>query len=136
LARTRDKAAPDISPGLYVLEETFAVCRLNPEDEIPGWATVAGFCSVTRTRDELSVVCPVEYVPEGVKFEAEWRAFELEGPLEFSLVGVLAGISTSLAEAGVSIFAISTYDTDYVLVKEEKLVPAIAALRRRGYEVS
>jgi len=119
-----------------VLEETFAVCRLNPEDEIPAWATVAGFCSVTRTTDELSVVCPVEYIPEDVKVERGWRAFKVEGPLEFSLVGMLAGISTSLAEAGISIFAISTYDTDYVLVKEEKLGLAIATLRRQGYEVS
>ncbi len=136
MARTGDKSAPAISPGLSVLEETFAVCRLDARAEIPGWATVAGFCSVTRTKDELSVVCPVKYVPNKVKFERGWRALKMEGPLDFSLVGVLAGISCSLAEAGVPIFAISTYDTDYVLVKEERLDCAIAALRRQGYEVS
>lgn len=121
---------------LSALNERLAICRLDPEVEIPAWATVAGFCSVTRTNDEISVVCPVEHVPEDVKFERGWRAFGVEGPLDFSLVGVLAGISSSLSEAGISIFAISTYDTDYVLVKEEKLGLAIAALRRQGYEVS
>ncbi len=135
MARTGDKSAPGISPSLSMLEETFAVCRLDARAGIPGWVTVAGFCSVTRTKDELSVVCPMEYVPNKMKFERGWRALKMEGPLDFSLVGVLAGILSSLAEAGVPIFAISTHDTDYVLVKEESHDCAIAALRRQGYDV-
>jgi hypothetical protein len=119
-----------------VLGETLAVCRLDRYSGIPGWTTAAGFCSVTRAGDELSVVCPEESVPEDVTCERGWRAIGLEGPLDFSMVGVLAAMLTPLAGAGVPVFAISTFDTDYVLVREEQLDLAIAALRGRGYEVS
>jgi hypothetical protein len=90
---------------------------------------------VTRTSDELSVVCPEKNVPGGVRSEGEWRVLVLEGSFEFSAVGVLASVAAPLAEAGVSIFALSTYDTDYVLVKEEGLDRAVSALRQRGHEV-
>ncbi len=113
-----------------------SVCQLHPESEIPEWAVTGGFYSVTRTRDELSVVCAEEEVPEGVRSEGGWRALMLEGPFEFSEVGVLASVAAPLAEAGVGVFAVSTFDTDYVLVKEEKLESAVAALRGRGHEVS
>ncbi len=85
--------------------------------------------------DELSVVCPQELVPEDVRSEGGWRALKLEGPFEFSEVGVLASVAAPLAEAEVGIFAVSTFDTDYVLVKREQLQPAVAALRGRGHEV-
>lgn len=127
-----DAAAPDLT--LAVLEERLAVCRLDV-GEIPTWATEAPFFSVTRTEDELSIVCPEENVPEGVSREQGWRALKLEGPFELSMVGILASVVEPLAGAGVSIFAVSTFDTDYVLVREGQLDLAIDALREHGHEV-
>ncbi len=112
-----------------------SVCRLDPTTKVPDWAISGGFFSVTRTYDELSVVCPDELVPEDVRSEGGWRALKLEGPFEFSEVGVLASVAAPLAEAEVGIFAVSTFDTDYVLVQEEQLRSAVAALRGRGHEV-
>ncbi len=103
--------------------------------KVPDWAISGGFFCVTRTDDELSVVCPEEVVPEDVRSEGGWRALKLEGPFEFSEVGVLDSVAAPLAEAGVGIFAVSTFDTDYVLVKKEYLQSAVAALRGRGHEV-
>ena len=120
---------------LKKLDGRMAVCRLEPASEVPGWATAAGLFSVTRTADELSVVCPEENVPAGVEREEGWRVLRLEGPFPFSAVGVLASVAAPLAEAGVSIFALSTYDTDYVLVKEERVDLATSALGERGHEV-
>ena len=120
---------------LTLLEERLAVCRLDAAAEVPGWATGGSAFSVTRTAYKLSVVCPAEFVPAGVKCEKGWRAFELGGPFEFSEVGILSAVATPLAEAGVGIFAVSTFDTDYVLVKEGWLDPATDALRARGNEV-
>ena len=102
---------------------------------MPGWALAAEFFSVTRTPDEISVVCPGSRVPADTTCERGWRALGLEGPLDFSLVGVLARITKVLAEAGVSVFAISTYDTDYVLVRDEQLELATTVLRRCGYGI-
>ena len=120
---------------LTLLEERLAVCRLDDAAEVPRWATEASLFSVTRTADELSVVCPERFVPDGVRCEKGWRVFKLEGPFEFSEVGILSAVAAPLAEAGVGIFAVSTFDTDYVLVKEERLDLAAAALRGRGHEV-
>jgi hypothetical protein len=120
---------------LSLLAGHMSVCRLNPAAEIPNWAMKSGFLSITRTDDELSVVCPEEAVPEDARSEGGWRVLRLEGPFEFSEVGVLASVVGPLAEADVSVFAVSTYDTDYVLVKEEQLEAAAAALRARGHEV-
>ncbi|MDP8899911.1 MAG: ACT domain-containing protein [Actinomycetota bacterium] len=112
-----------------------SVCRLDPTTKVPDWAISGGFFSVTRMDDELSVVCPQELVPEDVRSEGGWRALKLEGPFEFSEVGVLASVAAPLAEAEVGIFAVSTFDMDYVLVQEEQLRSAVAALRGRGHEV-
>ena len=120
---------------LSLLVGHLSVCRLDPTTKVPDWAISGGFFSVTRTDDELSMVCPQVLVPEDVRSEGGWRALKLEGPFEFSEVGVLASVAAPLAEAGVGIFAISTFDTDYVLVKSEQLRPAVSALRGRGHEV-
>ncbi len=127
--------APHKSLRLSLLDGHMSVCRLEPASEIPDWALTGGFFSVTRTPDELSVVCLESSVPEDVACEKGWRVLKLAGPFEFSEVGVLASLTTPLAEAGVGIFAISTFDTDYVLVKEERLDLAVAALRERSHEV-
>lgn len=120
---------------LTLQPQTLTVCRLDPSDPIPGWALPADFLSITRTADEISVVCPVEYVPQEVRCVGPWRALKVEGPLDFALTGILAGLSAALAQAGVSVFAIATYDTDYILVREEALETAVQALRQSGYRV-
>ena len=127
--------APNGSLRLSVLEERFAVCRLGSRAEIPPWATSAPFFCVTRTPDELSIVCPEERVLAGITCERGWRAFKLVGPFDFGLVGVLTSVIAPLAESAVGIFAMATYDTDYVLVRESQLDLAMAALRERGHEV-
>ncbi len=120
---------------LLLLPETYAVCRLEKNAPAPDWGTRGLFSSVTRTPEELSVVCPDAQVPRRVKRESGWRVLKVEGPLDFSLTGVLASLTAPLAREGISVFALSTYDTDYLLVKEEKREKAIQALREEGYEV-
>ncbi len=128
-------SAPNASLRLSVLEDRLAVCRLEAQAEIPAWATGAPFFCVTRTPDELSIVCPEENVPAGITCEPGWRAFRLDGAFDFGLVGILASVAAPLAESEVGILAIATYDTDYVLVQGSQLDLAVAALRERGHEV-
>ena len=134
-ADLKDAAGTKLTLSLTVLDESLAVCRLDAGAEIPSWATGTSFFSVTRTEDEISIVCPEENVPEGVSQEQGWRALKLEGPFELSMVGILASVVEPLAGAGVSIFAVSTFDTDYVLVREGNLDLAVDALREHGHEV-
>ncbi len=121
---------------LLILDERLAICRLGPREIVPSWAARGGFFSITRTHDELSVVCPEEAVPADVRAEKDWRCFRVAGSMDFSMVGVLASLTTPLAEAKVGIFAISTFDTDYLLVKEDDLNGAIEALVAYGHVVS
>lgn len=121
---------------LIVLPEKFAVVRLEPSDAIPTWATDAPIFSVTRTPDELSIVCPASHVPTHVTAARGWRCLRIAGTLDFSLTGILASIADPLANARVSIFAISTYETDYILVSAPTLPAAIAALEAAGHDVS
>ena len=100
------------------------------------WATSSALYSITRTADELSVVAPSSVIPEGIRREGGWRALQVEGPLELSLTGILASLAVPLAEAGIPIFAISTYDTDLVLVQEKDLNAATDALARSGWDVN
>ncbi len=123
--------------NLTLLPETYAVCQLPADAAIPAWASGPGaFLSITRTAEELSLACPAAGVPPGVKQEGPWRAFKVEGPLDFALTGVLASLATPLTQAGVSLFAVATYNTDYVLVKTDKLPAATAALRAAGHRIS
>ncbi len=112
-----------------------AVCRLASDAPIPAWPRGA-FVSITRTPDELSIVCDDEAVPEGVQAERGWRALTLEGPIPFDVTGVAASLAGALAAKGISLFLIATYDTDWVLVKEAVLERAAAALRAAGYDLS
>jgi uncharacterized protein len=120
---------------ISVVPGQFAVCRLGTQATVPAWATLGPFFSVTRTADELSVVCLEQNVPPEVKREPGWRLFKLEGPFDFGLTGIVVSVALPLAEAGVSIFALSTYDTDYILVREFQFEPAIAALAERGHRI-
>jgi hypothetical protein len=119
------------------MEGRLAVCRLAPDGEPPAWASSGeGFRSLTRTSDELSLVCAEDAVPPGTQCEPGWRILKVAGPLDFGLTGILLSLARPLAEAGVSIFAISTYDTDYVMVKEQNLAKAVLALRSAGHGVT
>jgi len=120
---------------LQLLPQKFSVCRLGPDSAVPQWALRGVVHSVTRTADELSIVCETKYVPSRVKSEAGFRCFKLQGPFPFEVTGVLASVLEPLAKAGVSIFAISTYDTDYVMVKEKALAKAINGLSMAGHKI-
>mgnify|MGYP002784959281 CR=1 FL=1 len=120
---------------LILLPETYAVCRLDANAPVPAWATTGSFFSITRTNDELSIVCLQSSVPDGIKCEQDWRFFQLAGPIPFTMVGVLASLVQPLAEARISVFAISTFDTDYLLVKAADLSGATDALRKAGFSL-
>ncbi|MEZ5365820.1 MAG: ACT domain-containing protein [Bryobacterales bacterium] len=120
--------------NLTAMEGHYAVCRLAADAQAPDWAA-GGFVSITRTAEELSVVCPQDPVPDGVPQEKDFRILKVEGPLDFSLTGVLAGLSGALAEAKISLFAVSTFETDYILVRGADLARALEALTAAGHHV-
>jgi hypothetical protein len=120
---------------LTLLPQRLAVCRLEAADDVPTWALAGAFFSVTRTSGHFSVVCLEADVPAGVRAEIGFRAFEVAGPLDFSLVGILSSMLEPLARAGIPVLAVSTYDTDDVLVRETDVVSAAAALRGAGHRV-
>ena len=120
---------------LFLLDCRMAVCRLGPRDEVPEWAGGSAFSSVTRTSTELSIVCRENAVPEGIAREGGWRIFQVEGLLDFALTGVMASIAGPLGEAGVSLFAVSTFDTDYVMVRERDGEQAANVLRAAGHRI-
>jgi len=127
---------PENQLSLTVLRETFSLCRLDAGDAIPDWAIKSRWFSVTRTPDELSIACPVGDVPPEVVCEKDWKCIQVVGPLGFSLIGILASLVTPLAQANVSIFNISTFETDYIFVKEKDLEISIQTLSHLGHWVS
>ena len=142
--RSRHGRKPDAAeaPGpaapalrLTVLDHTFAVCRLPADAVVPDWAWTGEVACVTRTGDELSIVCRADLVPAEVLRESGWRCLRVRGPLPFTLTGVFARIAQPLADAGISLFAVMTYDTDYVMVKDEVLADAVDALMAAGHTV-
>jgi len=120
---------------LSLLPERFAISRLAAESSIPDWATKGSFFSVTRTGDELSAVTELSLVPPGVQSQPGWCVLKVHGPFVLSEIGVLAALATPLAEARISLFAVSTFDTDYLLVASETLAQAVAALERAGHTI-
>jgi len=125
---------------LRLLEDRLAVCRLPGEAAVPDWVRpMVGFVSTTRAAGELSIVCAAARVPADrpadLRAEVGWRALRLAGPLDLSLVGVLAALLQPVAAAGIPILAVSTFDTDYVLVRERTLDAAVEALTAAGYVV-
>src|ERR1700687_3811369 len=117
------------------LPATFAVCRFPSDAPIPALSSTAVFISITRTAEELSIVCPTDQAPQNAKCESPWTCFKLEGPFPFSLTGVLASFLNPLAERGVPIFAVSTFDTDYILVREEHAATALETLQAAGHDL-
>ena len=121
--------------ALRVLPGRLAVCRLDADAPVPSWAWSGPLASATRTAGELSIVCSEAAVPKVVQQEGGWNALAVVGPLAFEDVGLLSALAAPLARAGLSIFVISTFDTDYLLVRAEKLDEAIGVLRGAGHRV-
>jgi hypothetical protein len=117
------------------IQERFAICKLPPDDSFPPWAVSGVIWSVTRTPTELSLVCVQANLPAGFAAERDWRALQVVGPLPFEMVGVLASVAAPLADAGVSIFAISTVETDFILVREQSFEKACQILVQGGHLV-
>ncbi len=118
----------NISVYIEVMEERLAICRLPGDASLPDWIDPERFFSVTKTMDELSVVCAEGCVPTGIKAEKDWRVMKVAGPLDFEQTGIIASLVTPLAGAGIPVFVISSYDTDYLMVKSEKLMETIRIL--------
>lgn len=114
---------------LSILPNTLAICQFEPGSEIPSWVHGSSFFSINKTPDELSIVCDQAFTPPNVKKTENWRAFKVEGPLDFSLTGIVASISKVLADNRIPIFVISTYDTDYILAQDTYFDQAKDALR-------
>src|SRR2546427_8509479 len=121
---------------LTLLPERFAISRLAADAPIPQWATQGPFFSLTRTGEELSAVTEVSLVPPGVQSQPGWRVLKVHGPFVLSEIGVLSALAAPLAEAKISLFAVSTFDTDYLLVACEALLAAVAALEHAGHTVN
>jgi hypothetical protein len=117
-----------------VISASFAVCQLAAADPVPQWAMNGIFTSVTRTADELSIVCPTENVPQEHKPETPWTCLKIEGPFAFSQIGILHAFIQPIVEAGISVFVIATYDTDYVLIQKPFTDQAIQALQNAGHK--
>jgi hypothetical protein len=120
---------------IVVYPELYAICRLEANLPVPPWAAGEDFLTVTRTADELSIVCKDATVPEGVHAERKRRLMKIEGTLAFTLTGVLASVAAPLARAEISIFAVSTYDTDYLLVSDETLQETMQVLEAAGHTI-
>jgi len=120
---------------MKLLKDEYGVARLDVLDEVPKWVVKGEFYSITKTEDELSILCSEIDIPSDVKCERNWRILKVEGPLDFSLVGILSSISAVLAKVKISIFVISTFDTDYILVKDKDLAKSIESLRNGGYNI-
>jgi hypothetical protein len=112
---------------------SFAICRFAAADPIPEWATKGIFISVTRTAEELSIVCPAENIPQKYKPETIWSCLKIEGPFAFSQVGILQSFIDPLVKSSISIFSIATFDTDYVLIQENFLDQALLSLKNAGH---
>ena len=120
---------------LEVLPGLLAVCRLGPAQPVPEWVLRLPFWSMTRTEDEISIVLPEALASPGWRQETGFRALKVRGPLDFGLIGVMARLTVALATAHVSLIAISTFDTDYVLVKADRLDDTLVALTAAGHRV-
>lgn len=124
---------------LTLLEGSLAVCKLDPKERSPAWVLDTGgpIACVMRTEDELCIVCAEEDVPRtAVQVERGFRAFKIEGPVPFTAVGVVSGLTKPLAEAGISVFVLSTFDTDYLMVKAEAVERASRLLGQAGFSVA
>ena len=119
----------------WIADGLYAVVRLAPDAAVPDWATRGEFTSISRSSEELSIVCPAANLPRGVQTQHHWICLKLEGPFPFSMTGVLLSFIEPLSSNGVPIFAVATHDTDYVLIPEEYSGMAISSLQQAGHEL-
>ena len=122
--------------SLSLLPHRYAVCQFHPDKHIPYWALIGNFVSLTRTAEELSIVCQHDNVPEDIEAERGWRCVQVQGAFDFSVSGVNASLAVPLADADISVLAIATYATEYLLVKEKDVERALQVLKRSGHSVT
>ncbi len=121
---------------LQILKDVYAVYRFGTDSDIPDWIYDSDFYSITKTKDELSIVCKQnDTIDKELAVNENWRTFKIHGPLDFSLIGIIAEISRILKESNISILTVSTYDTDYILVKSQYLNQAIDSLEFNGHHI-
>ncbi len=119
---------------IKIIDKDFAICKVTDLTQVN---FQDAFCFVGKTDEELSLVCDVQYVPQNVvECDSGWKGFRVQGVLDFSLIGILSKISSLLAANAISIFAISTYNTDYILIKQDHFEKAIAVLQQEGYHLA
>ena len=121
--------------SLAILDETFGICRLDPSASVPERVYQSSFFSITRTLDELSIVCNERHIPKEYCSSRGWRCLQVKGPLDLSETGILAALFRTLAEVKIPIFALSTHDTDYLLVKEQDLKQTVETLESNGHKI-
>lgn len=122
--------------NLIILNETYAICRFKADSDFPDWISDSEFYSLTKTKDELSLVCQQnDSLSQAIEINKDWRIIKVSGPLDFSLTGIIAEISGILAENKIPVFTISTYQTDYFLVKGQDINKAIDSLKYSGYDI-
>lgn len=121
---------------LSLLDQTFTVHRFDPDAIVPANVLETPIFSITRTKDELSIVAPESMDIQSVQSEPGWGCFKVHGPLQFNLTGILAGLASVLSDVGISVFAVSTFDTDYIFVKQEQVKAAKEAFISAGYRLS
>lgn len=119
--------------NLSLLSHLYAVCQFHPDNNIPYWALIGDFVSLTRTHEELSIVCQQDNVPEDIEAERGWRCLQVQGAFDFSVAGIHVSLAIPLSEANISVLAIATYATDYILIKEEHVEQALLVLQKAGH---
>lgn len=122
--------------NLIPLEGSFSICQLDPNSEIPAWAFDGDFYSITQTTDEISIICDHRHIPEYIKFDPGWRLLKIDGTFKFDEIGILNSITMPLAEAAISLLTVSTFDTDFILVKVSNFEQAIKVLENAGHKIS
>lgn len=120
---------------LSTLDGFFAICKLNPQTKIPNWALKGEFYSITRTSEELSILCPQKIIPDEITSVGRWRGLKIEGPFKFTEIGILNSITAPLTSVKISLLSISTFDTDYVFIQDDQFEDALLILAAYGHEV-
>ena len=120
---------------LSLLKDKYGICTLPNTAPIPDWALTQSLASITRTEKELTIVCRLEILPSQYQSDLNWRCFKIDGSFDLNQIGVIASISSPLADAGISIYVISTYDTDYFLIQEQDLEQTISVLSNSGHYI-
>jgi hypothetical protein len=131
----KEQSEPMKKLRLSLFSHKYAVCQFHPDKHIPYWALLGDFVSLTRTHEELSIVCQQDNVPGDIEAERGWRCVQVHGAFDFSVAGIHASLAIPLAEADISVLAIATYATDYLLIKEENVERALQVLEQAGHSI-